>query len=212
MRTKFTRIVFAVLLCGFLPTVSSGELITIGLTGKITRADSTQSLFGGQIKIGDPVTAVYSYNSSTLDSNPSDPCVGDYWHYTAPYGISVQIGSFVFETNENNVRFLVEVVNNGPGPSDGYLVLSENNICSNGTLVEGITWQIDDSTQTVLSNDALPATLPNLADWGMDLGLAIFGPGCDNYRIRADITSVVLIPEPATLLLLVFGIVICKRR
>jgi hypothetical protein len=46
----------------------------------------------------------------------------------------------------------------------------------------------------------------------MDLGLTIDGPRGWDYLLVADITSVVLIPEPATLLLLAFGVTLFKRR
>lgn len=207
---KFSRTIFALLLCGFLPAVSSGELITIGLTGTIIRADDPQNVFGGQIQIDDTITATYSYESSTLDSNPSDPCVGDYWHYTAPYGISVHIGDLVFETNPNNVQFIVEIVNDQSG--DSYLIRSRSNICSTGILVNMIDWTLADYSGTVLSSDALLTTAPNLDNWDMDLGLTIDGPRGWDYLLVADITSVVLIPEPATLLLLAFGVTLFKRR
>ena len=103
-------ILLAVLLCGFLPVVSSAQLITIGFTGTIIRADDLRNVFGGQIHLNDTITGTYSYNTSTPDSNPSDMSIGDYWHYTAPYGISVYIGDLVFKTNSNNVQFLVEIV------------------------------------------------------------------------------------------------------
>ena len=155
---KFSWTILAVLLCGFLPTVSYGEPITIGLNGRVDVVDDPQNYFGGQIHRNDTVTGTYRYESTTQDSNPSDPAIGDYWHYTAPYGISVHIGDFVFETNENNVRFLVEIVNDQSG--DSYLVHSESNICSTAVLVNMIYWELADYGGTALLSDALPTTMP----------------------------------------------------
>jgi hypothetical protein len=202
---------WAVLLCGFLPAVSYSQQITIGLTGKIIRADDPCNFFGGQIQLNDTITGIYSYDTLCLDSNP-DPAVGDYWHYTAPYGMSVNIGTFVFETNSNDVRFLVEIVNDQSG--DSYLIRSWNSICSNGVLVDMIDWALGDYSSTALSSDALPTTAPNLANWDMDYGLTITGSvgPCLEYIIRADVTSVVLIPEPATIFILGLGYFLIKKR
>ena len=58
----------------------------------------------------------------------------------------------------------------------------------------------------------MPRPQKNLI-WGMDYGLSISGPPREApFWIAAEVTSVVLIPEPATLLLLAFGVAICKRR
>ena len=211
MNTRLWKIILAVLVYGFLPAVSRGEPITIGLTGKVSIINDLSNRFGGQIHLKDKVTATYSYESTTLDSNPSDPAIGDYWHYTAPYGISVHIGDFVFETNENNVRFLVEIVNDQSG--DSYLVRSESNICSTAVLVDTIYWALADYGGTALLSDALPTTMPNLDDWNNMNVLSISGPSREApFWIAVEVTSTVLVPEPATLLLLACGFILFKRR
>jgi hypothetical protein len=210
---KFSWTIFAILLCGFLPTVSYGDLITIGLTGRVDTVDDPHSYFGGQIQIDDTVTGTYTYDTSVLDSEPCDSSIGRYWHYSPPCGVLVSVDGFNFRTNPNNVRFLLGIVNNGSGGEDIYCFSSYNNSSlPNGTLVDSIDWQIEDSTGLVLSSDALPITAPDLTNWTRNYGLDIHGGQVSEFFIAVDITSAVLIPEPATILLLVFGIAICKRR
>lgn len=211
---KFSWTILAVLLCGFLPAVSYGELITIGLTGRVDVADDPHNYFGGQIQVDDTVTGTYTYDTSVLDSEPCDPSIGAYWYYNAPCGVSVSIGSFNFKTDPNNVQFSVGIGDNYPGFGDIYDFSSHSNLSlPNGTLVDSIIWQLTDSTGLALSSDALPTTAPNLDDWNMNYAtLDIHGGQFSDYYIAVDVTSAVLIPEPATLLLLIFGIAICKRR
>ena len=204
---KKLGILTAILLCCICLPVRA-DLITIGITGKISYVDDPQNVFGEQININDTITGTYTYDTSTLDSNP-DPAIGDYWNYTTPCGFSVNIGNLVFESNSNDVKLIVEIENNGP--TDSYLVRSRNNICSNGALVERIDWELEDYSATAITSDALPTTAPNLADW-RDYGLTITGPRGWDYGLTADITSVMLIPEPATLLILIFGTAFLKRR
>jgi hypothetical protein len=215
---KFSWTIFAVLLatllCGFLPAVSSGDLITIGLTGRVDVVGDPQNYFGGQIQINDMVTGTYTYDTSVLDSEPCDPSVGAYWHYNSPCGVSVFISGFNFGTDPNNVRFSVGTGDNYPGLGDIYSFSSRNNLpLPNGVPVESIIWQITDSTGLALSSDALPTTAPNLDDWDMDYGLNIKGPPREApFGIKVDVTSVKLIPEPATLFLIALGIAIYRYR
>jgi hypothetical protein len=211
---KFLRTIFAVLLCGFLPAVSSGDLITIGLTGNVSQIDDQYNFFGGQIQIDDTVTGTYTYDTSVLDSEPCDPSRGRYWHYSPPCGVSVSINGFNFRTDPNNVRFLFGIVNNGSGGEDIYWFHSySNSPLPNGTLVDSIGWQIEDYSGTALSSDALPITAPDLTNWTRNYGLDIHGDGrVWPYYIAVEVTSAVLIPEPATLLLLAFGVTLFKRR
>jgi len=141
--------------------------------------------------------------------------VGDYEHFSSPYGISLTADGFIFQTDPDNVRFLVEVINNHLSPTDdGYLIRSYNNLpLSNGVLIAGIDWVLDDSSGTALSSDALPTTAPVLDDWSYSWGLRIYtGLKVGSSGIEADVTSLERVPEPATLLLLGLGTLFVLRR
>ncbi len=203
---KIAGAFFAILLCGFLPAVSSGQLITIGITGNVSSVYDPHNIFGGQIHSNDTITGTYTYDTSTPDSNPSNPSLGRYWHYSQPCGVSVNINSFNFRTDPDNVNFLLGISNDNGG--DIYWFHSySNSPLPDGTLVDSIAWQITDSTGTALSNDSLPTTAPNLTSWDMDYGLHISGPPrtAFEFEIITNITSVVLVPEPATICLFALG-------
>jgi hypothetical protein len=185
------------------------ELITIDLTAEVTYVDDLADLLGGKIAVGDIITGSYSYDSDTLDTNPIET-VGDYWHYTPPYGISLSVGGFVFQTDPDNVDFLVEIVNDHTG-IDGYLLRSYNNLpLSSGIEVEHIAWQLGDYSMNALSSAALPTSPPVLEDWDNDHFYITVGYK-GSSMISAKVTSA--IPEPATVLFLALGsLVLTKRR
>jgi hypothetical protein len=127
-----------------LPPEESPRDVTIAIQARVISVSDTDNVLDQEVEVGDIITGKYMYSTSTMDSNDLDSTVGDYHHNTEPYGIFLEIGSLVFQTDPNNVDFLLELVNR---ESDHYLLRSYNNLpLSNGVLVEHISWQLDDFT------------------------------------------------------------------
>jgi hypothetical protein len=172
---------------------ADAESISIAITAEVETVSDPGNFLGGAINVGDVITGHYDYESTTPDTNGA-PTVGDYQHTTAPFGITLNAGGFVFRTDPNNVNFLVEIVNDhGEPASDNYLLRSYNNIFDISVPSETenhIAWQLDDSTLTALSCDALPNVPPVLADWQSIFGLTIESRGAgEEFFIRAHVTS-----------------------
>jgi len=191
---------------------AEAALITIEITAEVDSVRDEANYLDGQINVGDIITGTYTYDSDTTDSNPLST-LGRYEHYAPPCGISLSVGGFDFETDTTNVDFLVAIANNyaSGGIQDGYLLISYNNLpLSNGTLVDLISWQLDDPTATALSSDALPTTPPVLDDWQSIVGLRLQGERMESYLIDAHVTSAV--PEPTSVLLFALGILLLRKR
>ena len=186
------------------------ELITIHLTAEVIYVNDIANLLEGNVSLGDIITGSYSYDSDTLDSSPLDS-VGAYEHYTPPYGINLSVGGFVFQTNPENVDFLVGIGNNHMYSSwDNYSVTSYKNLpLYEGVNVQLIGWGLEDPSGTALSGDTLPTTPPVLEDWGINYLRITFGYR-GNSNIQARVTSAV--PEPTTVLLLTLGSLVLTRR
>lgn len=201
-------IVFIVIL-GFWASNLWGEVITIEITAEIMGIDDRTDLLDGRINVGDIITGSYIYDSDTPDTNPSNT-VGDYWHYSSPYGISLSAGGFVFQTDpDNNIYFLVEILDDHTG-QDTYLVRSYNNLpLSNGVHVEHISWHLDDYSCNAVSSTGLPIIPPVLEDWGQNYLRITFGYKGSSV-IGARVTSAV--PEPATFLLFGLGALALLRK
>jgi len=186
----------------------NAELITIQIEAVVDTVEDEGNYLEGQILPGNIITGYYTYESSTEDTNPSSQ-VGDYWHYSSPYGVFLSVDDFSFQTDFSNVEFIVEVINDYPS-GDGYLFRSYNNLnLPNGILVDHISWSLNDDTSNAISSDSLPLAVPVLSDWQSGNDLRIDGER-GGYIIDAHVTSA--IPEPATVLLFCFGIALIKRR
>jgi len=211
MKNKIiARIVFAAVLF-FACSLARAELITIALTGQVYMIEDSQHIFGGQIHYNDTITGTYTYDTSTPDSELSDPSIGAYWFYSTPCGVSFTVDGFNFRTDPDNVLFSVGVGNNEP-LWDIYSICSRNNLpLSNGVLVDMINWQLTDSSRSAFSSDALPTTAPNLANFDMDYGLSIYSGGDNEFLLRADVISATVVPEPTTLLLVAAGLLLLRK-
>jgi len=201
---KFHHLLLLFTLMG-LPQVGQSSQISIAITGTVRLVDDQNNILSGAVRPGDTITGVYTYDSDTPDSN-SLAEVGDYWHATAAYGISLTVDGMSFRTDSNNVSFLVEIVNDyAPGipPTDNYLLRSYNNefeVSAPGgpfgdSPMNLISWQLDDPTAAALSSPALPTVPPVLSDWQSNFGLDISSMGGmgEMFLIRSDVTSAVMI-------------------
>jgi hypothetical protein len=199
----------------FYVPIANAELITINLTATVNLVQDPGNYLEGKITNGSTITGSYTYESTILDSTPDDPTVGHYWNYAQPAGVSLSLGGFEFKTDLDNVDFLVGIGNSNPGGGDDiYWFHSYNNIpLSNGASVNAIAWQLNNLAGSVFSSDALPVTTPILNQWQSN-HLSVYGEeGTPNdYFFDATVTSVQLVPEPGTLLLLTLGSFILRKR
>jgi hypothetical protein len=207
-----------VLLLSFTPI--KAEIIQIGLTGLVDYVDDPYNLLGSGVTEGAQITGFYIYDSETPDSEPSVE-FGIYKHTSTPYIMSLTIGSLIFQTNPTNVDLVIGLTNNYSGGSwDSYGVTSYNNLTlDNGVSIDRLHWQLDDYSGTALSSDALPTTPPVLSQWQSNQlsvrgGMYPFPPDGTKtlFGINGHVTSVYLIPEPASLILLATGGLLLNRK
>jgi hypothetical protein len=202
-----------VVMLSFWPSFAEAKLVPIAFTGEVTRVSETRNSLEGRINVGDMITGIYVYDSSTPDSDPSLH-TGLYEHFLPPCGITLTAGGFVFTTDPTDVQFYVGVANDFftiVGIHDAFTLRSYKNLpLSNGVEVYSIGLGFWDPSAGVLSSDALPTTAPVLDDW-QAAGLAIGGIG-RTYTFSAHLTSAVLVPEPATFLVLGVGSLFLLRK
>jgi hypothetical protein len=197
--------------------LAEAKLVPIALTGEITGVVDRFNFLEGRISVGDLITGVYIYDSSTPDSSPPK-YEGLYKHNTAPCGVILTVGGYVFMTDPSNVDFIVRIVDDFPSlggrPVDGYGFVSINNLpLPNGALVERISLSFSDGSGKVLSSDALPTTAPILTDWWIrNNSIDITGGYPTPFGLDGRLTSVALIPEPATFLVLGVGSLFLLRK
>ena len=175
---------------------NSKAVVTVSLTAVVEEVLDPFGLVCSGVAAGDTITATYTYNPLTPDTDPNDN-TGAYVNDAAPSGFRVDLGDAIVKTDTALFEFLVLLVDNTSFGSDFYRV------SSNGALVPtacGVTsglilFHLDDPTHSALTSVALPTTPPNLADFTSNR-LEIFGgDGNNNYYIRAHVTSASLCEE-----------------
>jgi len=187
---------------------ADGAVVTISIEAVVDTVEDEGNYLEGQILPGNIITGYYTYESTTPDTNPEDPVLGNYWHYSPPAGVFLTVGGFNFYTDNTNTNFRIVIRDNTPS-DDIYGFESTVNLpLPNGTIVDEIYWSLKDYTASVLSSDLLPTTAPNLNQWDENL-LSINGEK-GTFGIGAHVISAV--PEPATLLLFSFGITFLRKK
>jgi hypothetical protein len=147
-------------------TLAKPKIVTIALTASVEIVEDFAGILCSNIAEGDTLTATYTYVTGATDTNESE-FVGDYQYLAPPNGIRVDLGDQVTETDQSNVNFSVEVVNDFPEDgSDAFLLISNvNTPLPCGSPIDVIDWQLDDPTGKAFKNTALPGSAPKLADF-----------------------------------------------
>jgi Collagen triple helix repeat (20 copies) len=149
---------------------AAAQDVTVSFRGTLTSVDNSPF---ADLAVGTPFTGSYTFSLSTPDSNSMEQ-VGDYFHTTAPYGVTVTIGTHTFRSDPSNVNFLLELVNDYYS-LDNYVFHSYTNADTDGVPVEIISWQLDDPTATLLASPTLTDSAPDITRWQQLVGFDIRG-------------------------------------
>jgi len=190
---------------------AQGAIITIAIEGVVDYAYDPHGFLGADIEVGDLITGTYTYHTDTADSSPIEGYAA-YWYYDAPGSIYLSVKGVEFKTDPASVDYGI-AISDGYLSRDIYAVGSSNNLpLVSGIPVEDVYWLLEDPGLTALSSDALPTRAPLLDDWLVN-EVMINGPGRGlSFSITGHVTSAVVLPEPATVFLLVAGAVLLRKR
>lgn len=209
IKTRWRIVVFVLGMLLLSGGLAQAMPITIQFNGNVTSIGGYDAP-STKIQTGDTFIGTYTYDSSTIDSG------GGTYQHNSPYGIDIFLGGFEFKTSPSHVgQFAVRIRDNVANYYgrlfDAYGVQSDDNSpLSNGVEISTISFGLSDSTHTALSSNALPLIAPVLGDWD-STSVQIYGIW-NSLSIQGTVTQAVLIPEPATLLLVGVGGVLLRRK
>jgi hypothetical protein len=142
---------------------------------------------------GTEIRGEYTFNMATPDGN-DDASVGDYWHYTAPYGMKLRVGNHLFQADPYNTQFLVEVVNDYFTGEDSFVLNSYNNRASSGLHPQYMAFTLQDFSMTAVNSTALFSTPPDLTRWNNGNSIEIQGFN-QSFQIQGRATSITIAPD-----------------
>lgn len=185
-----------ILLTGLLTVVDvRGEEVLVNFIAEVEYVDDTfcQCVPPGAILPGDTLKGSYVYNSTTVDSDPSQ-YEGAYYHDSSPYGVFIYHPDYFFGTDTSDVQFWIYTDDSlaTAGPLHDRLAADSRNNSPDPFYVGNIDLilvDFYDPTATALGSDSLPTTAPTLSDWS-SATIDIHGGGGFNYLIHANLTWV----------------------
>lgn len=166
--------------------VAHGELYTFAFTGEVTSVRDGLGAFGSDASALTTFSGTYTFDSATPPATPLPPGATEalYQHRSPPAGISLQLNSFVFETDATNTDFRI-LVRDGYGQphtdlTDHYGIESYRNVAAG---LQGdahldvleIYWLASTTNDGLFADLSIPVVPPNLA---------VLGPG--EFRISGE--------------------------
>jgi hypothetical protein len=163
---------------------SPGGEIALEIQGSVFEVDDANGVLGASV--GDLFTGVIAYDAEADNAGEVDSAI--YRFSSARSKISIEINGILFETEPTAIDMLIGVVDRA---SDTLVYQSTRNRCIGCPGVEFISWQLDDSTGTALTDAALPLDPPDLSRFTQQVGLSIDGGGLGGFTLRGEVATVV---------------------
>lgn len=181
-------------------------IVTFGFGGNITFVLDNQGRLGGGVSVGDAFSGTYSFDSTTPDAAPGDSALGTY--DDAILSVAGQAGSLLFEGPAAGLNYIQVQDNLLGAPSDVYVARTEVDV---EQLLLDFSLGLLDPTGAAFSNDLLPLEPPPLELFSATFHLQSETLG---INVAGQVTSLTLVPEPGTAVLLGFATssVAARRR
>jgi parallel beta helix pectate lyase-like protein/disaggregatase-related protein len=190
------------------------RLVTVAITAEVIEVQDETGLLKGEVQVGDAINGTYSYDTSA--PNVSHARYGGRYEFSsAPCGIVLEIGDGTFQTDPNDVRFVVVTEDDEPGIACTYdrfsLESLGNTALDDGISVDTISICLEDSycegdpvrPLLGLTGSHLPVRAPELTDWPVrDIGISGTAGATQadtrstGYMIRGRLVSTALVPIP----------------
>jgi len=208
-------VVFTLGLLLFGGEMANAAPVTIKITGVVTSVRDLEDYpYSDTVYEGVPFSGTYTYDDATLNTSVYSD-IGIYTH-DSPYGFNISVGGFEFKTAETHTaKFSISVYNDYSSDTYDRIIIesSQNEYLSTGLIVNGISWDIYDGTHSAISSTDLQSTPPNLAAWESNtLSIGCGSGGNATFAVWGTVTEAVLVPEPATMLLLGLGGLFLHRK
>ena len=210
--TTRTALTILVVVSGLSTQAALGSPLLFTFEGELSLVEDAVGVLDPSIVVGASFAGQFSYDPAVeVDLEPDDPAFGAYSVSTTLTG---KVGGVDYVTNLGVFVGLAD--NEGPGPNDTFRVDSTGNADLQGLPFTQVNLYLAGGPEA-FDGDGLPAAL-DLQDFDVWAAFEVFqyvdgDPGGYAFYVNGGLTSLAVVPEPATLLLLsLAGILALGRR
>lgn len=192
---KTLSFIFLGLLLGVCAENASATVVTVNVQAHVIEWGDTAGVFGGQITLGQAVTASYTYDSNAIPGMSVRIGYSEYQASAPPAALSVSVGPFTFQSGTGIEAVPIGVL---PSPASGQpsSMAISNQIgqpLPSGTPVGPIQFMFADSSGHWPSSVALPLGAPAIANLSLSRIVVQVG-STGTSQIMAQVDSVALVP------------------
>jgi len=187
------------------PSARAG-FVTFAFEGEITSVRDDNGLLGAAVEVGTPFSGVYTFDSATPDTDPN-PRGGVYENAITDF--SGLVGGIPFEGPGDSVNTIEIRDDWGDPPRDQYVVFIETTLV--GHELETLLG-LYDITGLPLVGTNLSSVPPDPALFEYSVFRVFDSSEQLGISLRGDVTSLALVPEPATVIMLGLGTWLVSRR
>jgi hypothetical protein len=198
---KTSSIILLGLLLGVSVENASAGMITVNVHAHVVSWVDSTGVFGGQVNVGQPVTATYTYDTSTpvlTTGNGYD----QYLVTSPPATLSVSTGAFTFQSAAGiHLQLTVQPSTVSGQPSNFVLNSQVGQPLASGTPVGLIQFDFEDFSGHWPTSVALPTVAPAVQN--LSSSRILVQVGTSSSQLVAQVDSVALAPpvievSPAT--------------
>jgi hypothetical protein len=182
------------LLLGVCAENASATSVTVNVQAHVIQWVDTAGIFGGQITVGQAITASYTYDSNSIPGMVVQNGFDEYLASAPPAALSVSAGTFAFQSATGIEAVQIGVM---PSPASGQpssfaLTSQTGQPLPSGTPVGPIQFMFADSSGHWPTSVALPLGAPAIAN--LSLSRIVVQVGTTSTQIVAQVDSVALVP------------------
>jgi len=189
--------------------------VMVQMSGTLTQVSGHTEVLDGSVSVGSSFSLTLTYDDELPDQDSNDCC---FMHISPGVSLTGITGNYSFSSVGDVILFLI----NDVGGEDRIVADALQGATASGPFPPGVyadetgllTVSLGDSSQSALDSDALVDANWNLADYDSARFSTqwVIQPVFQPLDLFGQITSIQVIPEPSTALLIGLGLVVLAIR
>ncbi len=204
MFTRSNRVFGVIYVVSAFTASAQADPVTWAFEGEVTLISDPLDILEQKVKVGSHLSGSFTFESSTPTTVPGPGFYKD--AVTDVFGI---LGSIPFAGPAGAPNRIVIWDGSFTSDADSFLMTSSISIAQTTAFLQ---ISLADSTGDAFQSISLPFLPPSLDQIDIDGAFFNIGTSSESFGVNGDITRLVFVPDPTTLLLLSAGVLVVARR